>query len=134
MQVPQRFAEPLLRPGGSELVLLPELRDHGMYLRRAKTQLAQSRSHPRRNIERARCRRRMRRAAVQRHAEHARQHPKVAGIAGAAQLAPVQRAVMDRAKRDEIVGAVTAAFGTGSSSKQLELRRRSSSSASRNSA
>jgi hypothetical protein len=54
MQALQRFAEPLLRRGRGELALLPELRDHGVDVRSAKAQLAQSRRHLCWDIERAR--------------------------------------------------------------------------------
>jgi hypothetical protein len=54
MQALQRFAQPLLWRGGGELAPLPELRDHGVDIRRTKAQLAQPRSHLRGDIERAR--------------------------------------------------------------------------------
>ena len=87
MQAPQGFAQPLLRRGNSEFALLPELCHHGVDVCSAKTQLAQSRRHLRGDIERAGVRRW--RVAVHQHAERARQYAKVAGIACAAQLAPV---------------------------------------------
>src|SRR5689334_14752121 len=62
----------------------------------------------------------MRRAVPQRQAERARQHAKVAGTAYAAQLAPVQRAVMGRAQRDEIVRAMAATFGARSDVMQIQ--------------
>ena len=108
MQAQQRLAEPLLRRCAGELPLPPELCDHGAHLRRAKPQLAQAGSDLCRHLGGARGRRRMRPAAVHRHA---RQDAEMPGIAGAAQLAPMQRAVMGRADRDEIVRAVAAAFG-----------------------
>ena len=99
MQVQQRLAEPLLRRCTGELSLLPELCDHGAHLRRAKPQLAQAGSDLCRHLGGARRRRRMCPAGV----HQARQNAKTAGIAGAAQLAPMQRAVTGRADRDEMV-------------------------------